>query len=95
MTDEEMVEWTTFECDGRTFEYLVMHGHQKTRPAGWPAHKPSPGRSRPVVDVVVRNPSTQFSVATVYPADTIATVEHAIETARRFWDQLAENRLTR
>lgn len=28
---DEIPEWISFECDGRTFEYVVMHGHEKVR----------------------------------------------------------------
>jgi hypothetical protein len=82
------VEWTTFECDGRTFEYLTMPTKHKTRPAGWPAHKPSPGTWVPVVMVVVRKLGDETGPGMVYPEGTVVTTEHAIEAARLFWTDL-------
>jgi hypothetical protein len=59
MTAQPM-EWTTFECDGRTFEYMAMPTKHKTRPAGWPSHKRSPG---PWVLNLVGHSVTQRSLA--------------------------------
>jgi hypothetical protein len=79
------VEWTTFECDGRTFEYAAMPTKHKTRPRGWPSHKPSPGPWVPIVLVVVRKPGPETGPGMVYPDGTVITMQHAIETARLFW----------
>ena len=82
------IAWTPFECDGRTFEYLAMRTKQKTSPAGWPAHKASPGPWVPVVMVVVRKRGDETGPAMVYPEATVITIEHAVETARLFWADL-------
>jgi hypothetical protein len=39
--------------------------------------------------VTVRKPGTEIGPAIVYPAGTVPTVEHAIEVARMFAEQLA------
>ena len=90
MADEidEIPEWISFQCDGRTFEYLVMRGHEKISPPGWPSHKASPGPLTPIIQVVVRNPVTQDSIGMTLPDDAVVTIEHAIEAARRGWDRL-------
>ena len=84
----EPLAWTPFECDGRTFEYATMPAKQGTRPAGWPAHKPSPRRAVPVILVLVRRVGDKTSAAMVYPDGTVITTEHVLETARLFWAQL-------
>lgn len=87
MTDAS-INWSPFDCDGRAFEYAVVDGKQKTRPPGWPAHKASPGRWVPVITVVVRNVGDEIGPGMVFPAGTQITIEHAKETARRFWADL-------
>jgi hypothetical protein len=82
------IPWKTFECDGRTFEWLSVPTRQKTTPRPWPAHKASPGAWVPVVCLIVRTPGDVTGPATLYPEGTVTTVEHAVETARRFWDHL-------
>jgi hypothetical protein len=77
-----------FECDGRAFEYSVVPTKQGTRPPGWRAQR-SPGPTIPVVLVVVRKPGTEIGPAIVFPAGTVPTVDHAIEVARKFSEQLA------
>lgn len=86
---EGPITWTAFECDGRALEYAVIRSKQKTRPKGWPAHKPAPGPWVPDVMVVVRNIGEQNGPAMVFPAETEITTEHAVEAARLFWADLA------
>jgi hypothetical protein len=80
--------WTAFERDGRSLEYVAVATKSKTRPQGWPANKPSPAPWEPIVLVIVRKPTAKTGPAMVYPEGTVVTVEHAIETARRFWAEL-------
>ena len=80
--------WTAFECDGRSLEYAALATESKTRPKGWPANKPSPAPWEPIVLVMVRKPTAKTGPAMVYPEGTVVTVEHAVETARRFWADL-------
>jgi hypothetical protein len=80
--------WTAFECDGHVFEYAVMPAKTGWRPAGWPHHKPSPGRMKPVVLVVVRKLGDETGPATWYAEGTSITVDDAVATARHFWEYL-------
>lgn len=83
------IRWTPFECDGCAFEYLVMPTREKERHVSWPAHKPAPGPWVPVIAVMVRKPGDENgAVAQSYPDGTVATVAHAVETARIFWATL-------
>ena len=81
--------WTPFECDGLALEYAAIPARHKNRPARWPAHKPSPGPSVSIVMVMVRRPGNETGPGIAYPGGTVITIEHAIETARRFWGDLA------
>ena len=81
--------WTPFECDGLELEYAAIPTTHRDRPAGWPAHKASPGRPVPIVLVVVRRCGDETGPGIAYPAGTVITSEHAIATARRFWRDLA------
>jgi hypothetical protein len=85
---DEPTGWTRFECDGHSFEYTVISGKYKERPAGWPTHKASPGPWAPVVTVVVRKLGEENGPGMMFPEGTQVTVTHAIETARRFWTDL-------
>jgi hypothetical protein len=82
-------DWTTFECDGRSFEYQVVRSRQKIRPAGWPAHKASPGRWEPVLMVIVRRPGDEIGPAMVFPEGTAITTSHAVEVVRLFGEELS------
>ena len=84
--EPEPLVWTPFECDGRRFEYLAGPTRGRMRPPGWPAYEAS--TSAPHVMVYVRNPGDETGAAIVFPEGTVITVEHAIETARRFWSTL-------
>jgi hypothetical protein len=81
-------QWSPFECDSRAFEFTVIASKDKTRPAGWPSHKPSRGPGVPIVLLVVRKPGNETGPGMVYPEGTVITTEHAIETARLFWADL-------
>lgn len=87
-TDDAHPTWTPFDCDDQSFEYLVVHARGTLRPAGWPAHKPSPDRSVPQITVIVRNPGDDTGLGMIYPDGTNVTVEHARATARMFWETL-------
>jgi hypothetical protein len=83
-------QWTPFECDGRAFEYVAVPIKQQTRPPGWPAHKASPGPWVPAIAVIVRKPGDETGPAMDFPDGTTITVDHAVETARTFWEMLTK-----
>lgn len=89
-TKPEAMNWTPFECDGRTFEYAAVRGTHRVRPPGWPSHEASPGPSVPDVTVIVRTPGRETGAAMVFPEATEITVDHAIDVARMFWTTLTE-----
>lgn len=86
MPSGDTFHWTPFECDGRVFEYSLVPSTQVER---LPGQVPYKRRSIPVLLLIVRKPGTENGPAMVYPQGTVATVQHAIETARLFWSQLA------
>ncbi len=78
-TRDDAPSWTRFDCDGHEFEYLVVDTtvrHDRGQP------------SEPCVVVTVRCCGEATGPAIVYPGGTVATVDHAREVARRFWDML-------
>jgi len=77
--------WTPFECDRRALEYSVVPSTQIERLPRPPPYK----RRSPIVLLIVRKPSTETGPAMVYPEGTVVALQHAIETARFFWRQLA------
>ncbi len=86
MPSGDTIVWTPFDCDGRALEYAVVPSKQIERLPGPPPYK---RRSTPIVLVIVRKPGNETGPAMVYPEGTVVTVQHAIETARFFWRQLA------
>jgi hypothetical protein len=87
-TQTTPVEWTQFECDGRTFEFVSIQTKRKTRPLGWPPHETSPGPWVPVVVVIVRNAGDVMGPCMDLPHGTRITIAHAVEAARLFWADL-------
>jgi hypothetical protein len=83
------VAWTVFELDGLSLEYITFPSSVRTRPKGWPSHKPAPGRPEPVVFLSVRKVGdAEGGVGEALPAGTSVMVEHAIALARQFWQHL-------
>jgi hypothetical protein len=79
-----------FEFDGRVLEYVAVPTKHNTRPLGWPAHKASPGPWVAAIAVVVRKPGNDTGPMMLFPAGTVITKEHVLETARAFRETLTK-----
>jgi hypothetical protein len=89
---EPKVEWVPFECDGLALEYAVLPGRSKTRPAKWPAHKPSPGSWKADVTLCVRRRGDAGGgVGVVFEEGSSPGLSDAEDATRRFWDKLARD----
>ena len=78
---DDAPSWTSFACDGHEFEYLVVETTVRDD-RGQP--------SEPCVLVIVRRSTDRTGPGIVYPKGTVATVKHAREVARRFWEMLVD-----
>ena len=84
-------DWIPFEVDGSAFEYITFPSRVGPgRPAGWPAYKPAPMRSKPCLTLLVRGiPGAAGAVVlfpdgvgSTFPVGARITVEDAIALVR-------------